>query len=94
MAKNLKKQKNSPGFEAFMVAFAIIEPLTTLPQIYDVFTLKDAHAVSLLTWVLSMGSSSLWLIYGARIRSWPLIASSVMWLLTELVLVIGILLYS
>ena len=89
-----KKAKENPTFEKFVLLVAIVEPLSTLPQIYDTFSTKDASSLSLLSWVLFTAASFVWLIYGIKIRSGPLIASSILWISTELLLMAGIILYS
>lgn len=94
MVKHPIHKKPTSTFEKFVLLVAIIEPLSTLPQIYDVYTSKDAASLSLLSWVLFAGASVVWLIYGLKIKSRPLIASSFLWISTELTLMIGIVLYS
>lgn len=94
MVKHPINKKINSTFERFVLLVAIVEPLSTLPQIYDVFTAKDASSLSLLSWMLFAGASVIWLIYGLKIKSYPLIASSVLWISTEFLLMAGIILYS
>ena len=89
-----KNKKVNSTFEKFVLLVAIVEPLSTLPQIYDVYSTKDAHALSLVSWLLFACASIVWLIYGIKIKSNPLIASSILWISTEVLLMIGIILYS
>ena len=84
----------SLSFENLVLLVAIIEPLSTVPQIITTYTLQDATGVSLLSWLLFTCASIVWLIYGIKIKSNPLIASSVMWVLTEIILIVGIVIYS
>lgn len=93
MVKHKKHPTKNTIFDAVLLWIAIIEPLSTLPQIIELYKSKDAQGLSLLSWVLFMSASIVWLIYGIRIKSIPLIASSIMWVATELLLIIGILLY-
>ena len=76
-----------------MIIFAAIEPLTTIPQIVLLYTTKNATGLSLSMWVLYMLAAFVWLVYGIRIKSKALIASSIFWILTELPMVVGILIY-
>ncbi len=94
VATNIKAKKKSDFFDSLILAVAIIEPLSTVPQIVDIYTTRDAHSLSLLSWVLFMAASVTWLIYGVRIRSVALIASSILWFTTELLLVFGIIVFS
>jgi MtN3 and saliva related transmembrane protein len=94
MVKHPINKKVSSNFERFVLLIAIIEPLSTIPQIYDVFTSKNAQSLSLLSWLLFAGASMVWLVYGVKIKSMPLIASSILWITTEVLLMVGIVLYS
>jgi uncharacterized protein with PQ loop repeat len=94
VARITKTQPKKSFFDTFVLAVAIIEPLSTVPQIVDVYTSKDAHSLSLLSWLLFMSASVTWLAYGIKIKNLPLIASSIMWVSTEVLLVIGIIAYS
>lgn len=86
--------RNNTTFEKFVLLIAIIEPLSTIPQIFDVFTSRDAQSLSLLSWILFTCASIVWFIYGIRLKNTPLIASSILWISTELILMVGIVLYS
>lgn len=89
-----KKKKNRDELvERCMIIFAAIEPLTTIPQIVLLYTTKNATGLSLSMWVLYMLAAFVWLVYGIRIKSKALIASSIFWILTELPMVVGILIY-
>jgi MtN3 and saliva related transmembrane protein len=80
-------------FGRFILAVAIIEPLTTIPQIYQIWSRKSAEGVSLATWGFYTLTACIWLVYGIKIKEKPIIISSIMWILTEGLVVIGILLY-
>ena len=90
----ISKPKNASLLEKLVLAVAIVEPLSTVPQIIEIYQSKNAEAISLLSWLLFMGTSLIWLAYGIKIKNLPLIASSIMWVLTELILVVGIVIYS
>ncbi len=89
-----EKNKNGSALERLALVVAIIEPLSTIPQIIDIYRSKDADSLSLLSWLLFMLASLIWLAYGIKIKNRPLIASSVLWVFTELVLIVGIILFS
>ncbi len=76
-----------------MVLVAITEPLMTIPQIIDIYAHPGQNQVSLLTWVLYLFASVLWLFYGIKMRNRPLIWSGILWMLMEGAVVGGILLY-
>lgn len=91
-----RSTKNVPKtlFDKLVLAVAIVEPLTMVPQIYQTYKTQDASSLSLLSWLLFASAAFIWLIYGIKINSRPLIISSFLWIVTELLLVVGIILYS
>jgi len=88
------KPTKGPSLERLALVVAIIEPLSTIPQIVDIYQSKNAESLSLLSWLLFMAASVVWLAYGIKLKNPPLIASSVLWVLTELILIAGIVMFS
>jgi uncharacterized protein with PQ loop repeat len=76
-----------------VLAMAIIEPLMTLPQVYEVWVKKQTQGVSLLTWSFYLIAAVIWLLYGFKIRDKPLIIASTLWIVVELVVVLGLIIY-
>lgn len=74
-----------------VLAVAIIEPLMTIPQIYNIWVQHQTAGVSLLTWLLFVFAAATWLIYGLKIKDLPLIISGGLWVIVELAVVIGLL---
>jgi MtN3 and saliva related transmembrane protein len=73
---------------------AIIEPLTTLPQIIEVFTKQNVSGVSVWTWSLYLLAEVIWLIYGLAIKNRPVIVTNFLWILMDSSVVIGVLINS
>lgn len=71
---------------------AIVEPLTTLPQIIDVWTKPDTSGVSFLTWGLYVLFEFIWVVYGLAIKNKQVIVSNVMWILMDGAVAVGALL--
>ena len=94
MVKHLTKHDTKNMLGRLVLAVAIAEPLSTIPQIIDLYSSKDAHGLSLLSWFLFFIGASIWLAYGVKIKNIPLIISSFLWVTTELILIVGILIYS
>ena len=65
----------------------------TIPQIYTIWTSKNAAGVSLLTWALYVGASLVWFVYGMAVKNRPLAVTGALWILVELGVIIGILKY-
>ena len=75
------------------LAVAIIMPLTTIPQLYNIWILRLTEGVSALTWGLWAILCVPMLIYGIVHRVKPLIVTYIMWIIIEIIVVIGVLLY-
>jgi uncharacterized protein with PQ loop repeat len=84
-----KKELNELNKAVMFVA--IVEPLTTLPQIIDVFTKPNVSAVSVLTWALYAGFEAIWVFYGLVIKNRPIIITNCLWILMDLLVVAGVL---
>ncbi len=76
-----------------VLAVAIAEPLMTIPQIYQIWSTHTAAGVSLVTWFCYISASVVWIAYSVRTKDVPLAVSSVLWFLTELLVIIGTLRY-
>ena len=94
MAEFIKPKQPRNYFDTLALAVAIIEPLSTVPQIVEIYTTKNVESLSLLSWLLFMVASVIWLVYGIKIKNVPLIASSIMWVSTEVLLIVGIIAFS
>jgi len=77
-----------------MLLASIIYPLMVLPQIYHIYTTKDASGVSLTTWVGFILFGTIFLLYGISHRLKPYIITQILWFTVDLLVIVGILLYS
>ena len=89
-------QKNhhpSPLLDKIIYFIAIGGPLLTIPQAYEIFTKKTAAGVSLLTWVM-YGIVDIFLIaYTFRHKIKPLLITYFAYLLIDIIIVTGIIIY-
>ena len=60
---------------------ALLSITSFAPQILKIWKEKDASAVSLRTYVVTVTGFACWIIYGVMIRAWPVIASNIACLL-------------
>ncbi len=79
--------------ESIVTMVGSVEAVMTLPQILRIWQLRSAVEFYLPTWLLYVLGSSLWMIYGMRIKNYPLIIVSMMWLLAYCPMVVGIMLF-
>lgn len=90
----INKKASTTIYAKLMLIFAVTEPLATIPQIYQVWSSKSLAGVSLTSWILYTITSTIWLIYGFKIKNKPIAASGALWVSTQLLVVIGILVRS
>ena len=72
---------------------AVIEPFMAIPQILEIFKNKNAGSVSLVTWFLYIFSTTIWFLYGIKIKDRPLIITGLLSILIYIPLVIAIVVY-
>jgi len=73
--------------------FSIAGPLSTLPQILQIFIEKKAEGVSILSWVLYLIISLSAIAYAIVHRQMVILVSNIVWSLTYLVVIIGAVIY-
>lgn len=76
-----------------MIAISLIEPILNLPQVYQLFSVKNAVSLSLTTWVFYIATSILWLIWGWKRKLKAIYISQIFWLAIEAVMIYGIIIY-
>jgi uncharacterized protein with PQ loop repeat len=77
-------------FEKFMIVFAVVEPIATIPQILKIWVDGNTSGVSLVTWIFYSLTSFIWLAYGLIKKDTPLIVSGSLWCASQGLVVIGI----
>ena len=69
-------------------------PLVTLPQLYSIWSTKDASGLSLFTWIAYIFIALFWITYGAAHQEHSIIFTYSCWILIHVAMVFGIYLYS
>lgn len=85
--------ENKKLIDRLIYVAAITYPLTTIPQIVDIFINKSSENVSLLTWILYDAFTLIFLWYAIEKRLKPLIIEYCLWIIAQSIVVFGILLY-
>lgn len=93
MRKKQKPRQKRTLLSQLVLFVGIAEPVTTIPQIYDIFSSHSAAGVSMLTWLGGTIASVVWLIYAYADKDKPLFISSLLWVLFEGMVVIGTIMY-
>ena len=81
-------------FDYVIYFFTVATPLFELPQAITIYSSHDAGSVSIYTWGFFVIDNVVWIVYALRRKIWPLLITSVLYLLIELSVVAGIILYS
>lgn len=92
-----KKVPTAPKKEFFdyiVYFFTIATPLFELPQALAIYINRSAEDVSLLTWGFFLLDNLVWIIYAIKRRVAPLLITTILYLLIEIIIVVGILLYT
>lgn len=72
---------------------AIAQPLSTIPQLYQIWFQKQTDGVSIATWAFYELAAIVWLVYGIKIRDRPLVLTSILWVIVQGLVVLGLIIY-
>ena len=73
---------------------AILFPLMAIPQVLKIWVERNATGVSLVTWSAFLVLQSFWFAYGIVHKEKPIIISSSLWVIIEVLIVFGAVLYA
>jgi uncharacterized protein with PQ loop repeat len=94
-AKHTLMKKEKKTFLDYAVyVFSVATPLFELPQAYIIYVHHDAQNISVYTWGFFLIDNIVWIIYAIRYKSMPLLITSVLYLLIEVSIVVGIFIYA
>ncbi|MBT4650943.1 hypothetical protein HOC13_00270 [Candidatus Woesearchaeota archaeon] len=80
--------------DKFILVIALLGPVMNVPQVFKIFYYQNPSGVSALTFTLLAVLNIPWLAYGFVHKEKPIILSSALWLITNLIIVSGVLVYS
>ncbi len=87
---HLNSKKKRSFFDKFILVAAALYPLSTIPQVIEVFQ-GDTQGISLTTWVGYVIFASLFLSYGLIHKVKPMIIGNSLWLAVDVLVVAGVL---
>lgn len=87
-----KKQQNSL-IDWLALIVGVLQPLTTIPQIYLVYSSRDTSTVSLFMWTSYNVASIILLLYGIKHKLTPIIWAQSLWLLVQTPMMISVFLF-
>jgi uncharacterized protein with PQ loop repeat len=93
MLKKNKTETYKKQIYMFTLIAGIVQPLITLPQIVTIYSNQSAEDVSLLTWIGYLFFGVTFLVYGLAFKLKPIWIGQIIWVVMQLVIVTGIILY-
>lgn len=75
----------------YIVAF--LSPLSTLPQLYNIYALKTVAGVSPISWGCYTFFNCIWLCYGLVHREKVIIFNSSLWIIIDGLVTLGVLIH-
>lgn len=95
--KNFEEYPHPDKFKNFIdkiIYFVgIFGPIMTIPQVLQIWYYKTAVGVSLISWIAYLFCAIIWAIYGFLHKEKPIIVSQCFYIVLEIFIVIGIILY-
>ncbi len=73
-----------------MGIFAVV---MTIPQVLTIWVSMNAAGVSLVSWTSYLIAAVFWLLYGVMHRAKPIIFNYTIWIVLEIMIIYGVLLY-
>lgn len=80
--------------DKFVYFIAIISPLFTIPQIIEIWVNKNTLGVSFITWASFLFFSLIWLIYGIINKEKAIIFANLLWIISFILILGGLLIHS
>ena len=94
-----KKQKRSMinmekrAVDKMMGSVAFIAPLSSAPQLVTIFGKQEASGISAASWAMYLLVALITLAYGAFHKLRPIIISQSLWIVIDVLIIIGVLMY-
>ena len=90
-----KKHRSSflKFIDRFIYLVVFVDIVMTIPQLLQIWLEKDASGVSAISWGAYILTSGFWLAYGLSHRIKPIVVSAILWIIIQLFIVIGVLIY-
>ena len=77
-----------------VLVIGIIGPLANIPQIFKLFIEKNSIGISAITWMFYVMMGIPWIVYGIIHKEKPIIVAQSLWLITNVIILLGVLMYS
>lgn len=91
---SLKNKEYKYIIDRVVMLTGLIGPIASVPQAVEIYSGLDAQGVSLISWAFFIVTNGSLLVYSIVHKLPALIVSNILWVVIEVVVVVGILLYS
>lgn len=88
--KHIQKKKKVTPFDMVVIVAAFLYPLSSIPQVIQIFH-GSTDGVSLYSWAGFAVFATIFLVYGFKYRIVPMIITNSVWLLMDILVIIGLL---
>lgn len=92
--KHLSKKQEITIVDRLMSIASVLHPLSAVPQIVKIYSEKSGAGVSLPTWAGFAVLGLIFLAYGIVHKLKPFIVMQILWLIVDVLVVVGVLIYS
>jgi len=72
----------------------VLGPIMTIPQLAKIWVEKNASGVSIISWTAYLIASGFWVIYGIMHKEKPIIVTYSLWILLDILIIIGTVIYN
>ena len=79
--------------DKFIYAVALLGPIVTIPQIMKIWLEKNVSGVSLITWTGFLLAAFFWLCYAILHKEKPIMFSSIILIIVDTCVIVGIIFY-
>jgi uncharacterized protein with PQ loop repeat len=91
--KKLPKNKWKATLDKWIYILGLFGPIMTIPQITKIWVDQNAAGVSVVSWSAYLVSAVIWLFYGIFHKEKPIVFIYSIWIVMEIAVVVGVLLY-
>ncbi len=89
-----KHKLETSKLDSLALLVSIIQPLTTIPQIYLIYSSRDASQVSFFMWAAYNVASVILLLYGIRHKILPIICAQTLWLVVQTPMMLSVFIFN
>jgi uncharacterized protein with PQ loop repeat len=91
---HIHKKKTKDRYDYLVYFFTLATPMFELTQAVEIYSSKSALNVAVPMWVFFVISDIVWLGYAVKHKLLPLFVMYIFYLLVEISIIVGIILYS